>query len=198
VSAAVRCSSDGAEFLHRYRLLYFTPDNGWVYLAIMRFFVGVGVGGLYCVDLPLVRSSCPPQTRWVGGIVTLGHPAWGRARCCDGRPGGFGEWRLLFAVGVLPALLVLLVRIWVPESPRWLCRQGRYDEARKSLAWALQMEPSALPMPTAADAGPIVKSNWLDLFKYPRSLLVSWLWQRRRADRRLCITLWAPSLFVLL
>src|SRR6188768_215529 len=36
-------------------LLYFTPDNGWVYLTIMRFFVGVGVGGLYCVDLPLVQ-----------------------------------------------------------------------------------------------------------------------------------------------
>ena len=35
-------------------LLYFTPDNGWVYLAILRFFVGTGVGGLYCVDLPLV------------------------------------------------------------------------------------------------------------------------------------------------
>src|ERR1700709_963958 len=34
-------------------LLYFTPDNGWGYLAIMRFFVGVGVGGLYCGDPPL-------------------------------------------------------------------------------------------------------------------------------------------------
>jgi MFS transporter, putative metabolite:H+ symporter len=27
-------------------LLYFTPDNGWIYLSLMRFFVGVGVGGL--------------------------------------------------------------------------------------------------------------------------------------------------------
>src|SRR5260370_7369275 len=86
---------------------------------------------------------------------------------------GSGEWRLLFAIGVLPALLVLLVRLWVPESPRWLCRQGRDEEARKSLAWALQMEPSALPLPTAADAGPIVKPSWLDLFNYPPSLLPS-------------------------
>src|SRR6201986_1236928 len=31
--------------------LCFTPDNGWVYLEVMRFFVGPGVGGLYCVDL---------------------------------------------------------------------------------------------------------------------------------------------------
>src|SRR3978361_796464 len=93
---------------------------------------------------------------------------------------------------------VLLVRMWVPESPRWLCRQGRYDEARKSLAWALQMEPSALPMPTAADAGPIIRSNWLDLFKYPRSLIVSWLGNAGAQTGVYGITLWAPSLFVLL
>src|SRR5438067_779841 len=111
---------------------------------------------------------------------------------------GSGDWRLLFAVGVLPALLVLLVRLWVPESPRWLCRQGRYEEARKSLAWALQMEPSSLPMPTAADAGPIIRSNWLDLFKYPRSLIVSWLGNAGAQTGVYGITLWAPSLFVLL
>ncbi len=111
---------------------------------------------------------------------------------------GSDQWRLLFAIGVLPALLVLLVRLWVPESPRWLCRQGRYEEARKSLAWALQMEPSALPMPTAADAGPIIKTNWLDLFKYPRSLLVSWLGNAGAQTGVYGITLWAPSLFVLL
>ena len=157
-------------------LLYFTPDNGWIYLAFMRFFVGTGVGGLYCVDLPLVQEFMPSSKRgWVGGIVTCVIPLGVGLGAVLGAFIGTDQWRLLFAVGVLPALLVLLVRLWVPESPRWLCRQGRYEEARKSLAWALQMEPSALPMPTAADAGPIIKSNWLDLFKYPRSLLVSWL-----------------------
>jgi putative MFS transporter len=111
---------------------------------------------------------------------------------------GAGEWRVLFAVGVLPAILVLLVRIWVPESPRWLCRQGRYEEARKSLAWALQVDPSTLPMPTAADTGPVIKANWLDLFKYPRSLLVSWLGNAGAQTGVYGITLWVPSLFVLL
>ena len=52
-------------------LLYFTPDNGWIYLAIMRFFVGFGVGGLYCVDLPLVQEFMPSSKRgWIGGLVT--------------------------------------------------------------------------------------------------------------------------------
>src|ERR1700749_1898084 len=40
-------------------LLYCTPDNGWIYLSVMRFFVGLGVGGLYCVDLPLVQEFMP-------------------------------------------------------------------------------------------------------------------------------------------
>jgi len=117
-------------------LLYFTPDNGWVYLAIMRFFVGTGVGGLYCVDLPLVQEFMPSSKRgWVGGLVTCVIPLGVGLGAVLGALMGSDQWRLLFAIGVLPALLVLLVRIWVPESPRWLCRQGRYEEARKSLAW---------------------------------------------------------------
>ena len=53
-------------------------------------------------------------------------------------------------------------------------------------------------MPTAADAGPIKPSNWLDLFKYPRSLIVSWLGNAGAQTGVYGITLWAPSLFVLL
>src|SRR5437588_9979778 len=180
-------------------LLFFTPYNGWVYLAIRSFFVGTGVGGLYCVDLRLVQEFMPSSKRgWVGGLVTCVIPLGVGLGAVLGAMVGGGQWRLLFAVGVLPALLVLLVRLWVPESPRWLCRQGRYEEARKSLAWALQMEPSSLPMPTAADAGPIIRSNWLDLFKYPRSLIVSWLGNAGAQTGVYGITLWAPSLFVLL
>src|SRR5476649_1419879 len=179
-------------------LLYFTPDNGWVYLAFMRFFVGLGVGGLYCVDLPLVQEFMPTSKRgWVGGIVTCVIPLGVGLGAVMGALVGSDQWRLLFAVGVLPSLLVLLVRLWVPESPRWLARQGRYAEARRSLAWALEVDPVSLPMPTANTA-PVVTSKWLDLFKYPRSLLVSWLGNAGAQTGVYGITLWAPSLFVLL
>src|SRR5437879_6656985 len=180
-------------------LLYFTPDNGWIYLSVMRFFVGLGVGGLYCVDLPLVQEFMPSSKRgWVGGIVTCVIALGVGLGAVMGALVGSGQWRLLFAIGVLPALLVLLVRLWVPESPRWLCRQGRYEDARNSLAWALQVGPSTLPLPTAADAGPIIKSNWLELFNYPRSLIVSWLGNAGAQTGVYGLTLWAPSLFVVL
>jgi putative MFS transporter len=151
------------------------------------------------VDLPLVQEFMPSSKRgWVGGLVTCVIPLGVGLGAVMGAFMGNDQWRLLFAIGVLPSLLVLLVRVWVPESPRWLCRQGRYEEARKSLAWALQVEPSSLPLPTAADAGPIIKTSWLDLFKYPRSLIVSWLGNAGAQTGVYGVTLWAPSLFVLL
>ena len=180
-------------------LLYFTPDNGWVYLTIMRFFVGFGVGGLYCVDLPLVQEFMPSSKRgWVGGLVTCVIPLGVGIGAVLGAFMGADQWRLLFAIGVLPALIVLLVRLWVPESPWWLVRQGRYEEARKSLAWALQVDPAKLPLPNAANAPRPVQTSWFELFKYPRSLLVSWLGNAGAQTGVYGIALWAPSLFVLL
>jgi putative MFS transporter len=179
-------------------LLYFTPDNGWVYLTIMRFFVGFGVGGLYCVDLPLVQEFMPTSKRgWIGGLVTCVIPIGVGLGAVLGAFLGADQWRLLFAIGVLPALIVLLVRLWVPESPHWLARQGRLEEARKSLAWALQVDPNTLPLPRPEESK-VVKTNWLDLFKYPRSLLVSWLGNAGAQTGAYGVALWAPSLFVLL
>ena len=44
----------------------------------------------------------------------------------------------------------------------------------------------------------MVKTNWFELFKYPRSLLVSWLGNAGAQTGAYGIALWAPSLFVLL
>src|SRR5437588_539710 len=67
--------------------------------------------------------------------------------------------------GFVPGWLFMM-RYWVPESPRWLMRMGRMEEARKSLAWALMIDPKAITLPAAVPA--TEKTRWLDLFKYPR------------------------------
>src|SRR6201989_178425 len=89
-------------------LLYFTPDNGWVYLSVMRFFVGLGVGGLYCVDLPLGQEFMPSSKRgWIGGLVTCVIPLGTGLGAVLGASVGNGDWRLLFAIGVAPGGAVL-------------------------------------------------------------------------------------------
>jgi sugar porter (SP) family MFS transporter len=40
------------------------------------------------------------------------------------------DWRWFFGIGAIPAIVGLVLRFEMPESPRWLIRQGRYDDAR--------------------------------------------------------------------
>src|SRR6195952_4168402 len=156
-------------------ILAFTPENGWVFLSVFRFFVGFGVGGLYCVDLPLVQEFVPARMRgFIGGLVTVFIPlgvmiASSFAAFATGSIG----WRGLFLVGLVPAAFTLLVRAWVPESPHWLARQGRRGGGRDFLAWALQVSPNDLPLPDAAPRQPTPK--WSELFNYPRSMAVAFM-----------------------
>ena len=157
-------------------ILALTPDHGWIFLTVFRFFVGFGVGGLYCVDLPLVQEFVPASRRgFIGGLVTAFIPI---GVMIGSILGAFLApvigWRGLFACGLIPAALTLLIRAWVPESPRWLVLMGRPEEARRSLAWALQVPPESLPLPKIDEAA-TRPTAWTDLFNYPRSLLVSWL-----------------------
>jgi len=145
-----------------------------------------------------VQEFMPASKRgFVGGLVTAFIPI---GVMIGSLFGGYLApavgWRGLFAAGVLPALAVLVVRVWVPESPRWLLRQGRVEDAKKSLAWALEMDPKDLPDPTPAECA-TTPTRFLDLFKYPRSMFVSWMGNLGAQTGVYGVILWAPTLFVL-
>ena len=97
-------------------------------------------------------------------------------------------------MGLLPAGLTLLIRAWVPESPHWLIGKGRLDEARKSLAWALQVDPAYIQLPTTVAA--IEKTAWRELFKYPRSMAAACLTGISQTGS-VGLSLWMTTLFVL-
>ncbi len=80
-------------------------------------------------------------------------------------------WRGLFAIGLVPAAFAFVIRLWVPESPRWLVSRGRYEEARRSLAWALKVDPSAIQLPASLPEP--LQVSWLELFRYPRSIVTA-------------------------
>jgi MFS transporter, putative metabolite:H+ symporter len=156
-------------------IMYFTPGQdalipGWIFLAFFRFFVGFGNAGMIAVDIPLVQEFVPSSKRgWVSGLTTVLLPAGNVLGAISGAfLAPIIGWRGLFLVGLTPALLVLMIRYWVPESPRYLMRMGRYEEARKSLAWALQCDPKEIELPTTIPEEE--KTRWRELFRYPRSM----------------------------
>jgi putative MFS transporter len=146
------------------------PDGAWVYLAVMRLFVGFGVAGMASVSLPLLQEFVPASKRGViGGLsMSLMPAAPLLGAVSSAYLGTVIGWRGLFAIGLLPALLALVIFAWVPESPRWLMSHGRVEEARRSLAWALQVNPATISLPAVRPE--VQCTRWLELFQYPRSL----------------------------
>lgn len=190
-------------------IMYFTPEGGWLFLTIFRFLVGLGVGGLYPVDISILQEYVPGRIRGrIGGLVGvfigLGIVAGSLSSAYLTSIIG---WRGLFLVGLAPALFTLLIRVWVPESPRWLISKGRYAEAEKSLLWVLgKNQPlTAQPLvgnPSASgealaflESSPQVR--WLELFKYPRSVVVSFGAQFTVQTAYYGFTLWAPTILSL-
>jgi MFS transporter, putative metabolite:H+ symporter len=181
--------------------LIFTPDSiavGWLYVTACRFLIGFGEGGFYCVDLPLVQEFMPVNKRGlVSGLVTCGVPLgflMGAALVAFVSP--VTGWRGVMVICVAFGLGMLLLRAWIPESPRWLMRQGRGEDARRSVAWALHMDPSAVPEGVVT---PVQHpAAFAALFRYPRSLAVSWLTNLGTQTGYYGLALWAPALIVLL
>jgi MFS transporter, putative metabolite:H+ symporter len=181
-------------------IMYFTPHQGgwiagWIFLSFFRFFVGFGNAGLIAVDIPLVQEFVPTYKRgWVSGLTTVLLPAGNILGVMSGwLLAPIIGWRGLFLVGLAPALLVLMIRYWVPESPRWLMRMGRMEEARKSLAWALQCDPKEIELPPIVEEE---KTRWRELFKYPRSMTSACLVALSQTGG-VGILMWITALFVM-
>jgi putative MFS transporter len=179
-------------------IMALTPDQGgWIFLSVFRFFVGFGNAGLIAVDIPLVQEFVPSYKRgWVSGLTTTLLPAGNLLGAVSGAfLAPIIGWRGLFVVGLLPAVLVLMIRVWVPESPRWLLRMGRFEEARRSLAWALQVDPREIALPTEVPAE-ARHTPWRELFKYPRSVAAACLTALSQTGG-VGLLLWITTLFVL-
>ena len=87
---------------------------------------------MVAVDLPLLQEFIPASKRgWVSGLVSNLLPVGPTlAAVLSAFLGTVIGWRGLFAIGLLPALMAFVIRVWVPESPRWLIGQRSARRSR--------------------------------------------------------------------
>ncbi|MBL9166375.1 MAG: MFS transporter [Verrucomicrobiales bacterium] len=92
------------------------------HLAIFRFIAALGMGGEWALGVALVMECWPEKWRpllagAIGAAANFGFLLTGLvARVWPPTP---ESWRTMFLIGALPALLVFLIRLAVPESKRW-------------------------------------------------------------------------------
>ncbi len=104
---------------------------------LFRFLTGAGIGGEYTAINSTIQELIPARYRGWSDLVINGS-FWIGAALGGGAsvlmldpvlfPGDLG-WRLCFLIGALLGLIILVMRFWIPESPRWLITHGRADEA---------------------------------------------------------------------
>lgn len=131
--------------------------GGLAMLLVLRFFVGLGLGAELPVASTYVSEFAPARIR--GRLIVILEAFWAVGWTASAIIGYFvvpaseNGWRWAFALGAIPALYAIVVRMGLPESPRWLARRGRIAEAEKIVA---EFEASAgisTPVSVGADAG---------------------------------------------
>jgi sugar porter (SP) family MFS transporter len=100
--------------------------TGLVSFSVARFLVGACIG-IASLTVPLYIAEMAPA-RIRGALVSLNQLAItvgiGVAYFIDYAFAGSRNWRGMFISAVIPAIVLLIGMIFLPESPRWLARQG--------------------------------------------------------------------------
>jgi sugar porter (SP) family MFS transporter len=114
-------------------LAAFTPT--YPVLLVARIIIGLAVGSASMVVPLYIGEVVPPGVR--GGLVSLNQLAITSgilvSYLIDYGLSGTGNWRLMFGLAAIPAVLLFTGMLFQKESPHWLIRQDRIDQARDVL-----------------------------------------------------------------
>jgi MFS family permease len=110
--------------------------------ALFRFLTGAGIGGEYTAINSTIQELVPARYRgWtdlvINGSFWIGAAMGATSAIVLLDPHLIGAdlgWRLAYLTGACLGLVVFVMRMWIPESPRWLMIHGRPDQAETIVA----------------------------------------------------------------
>jgi MFS family permease len=110
--------------------------------ALFRFLTGAGIGGEYTAINSTIQELVPARYRgWtdlvINGSFWIGAAIGAASAILLLDPAIINPdlgWRLAYLTGACLGLIVFMMRMWIPESPRWLMIHGRPDEAHAIVA----------------------------------------------------------------
>nr|WP_255426341.1 MFS transporter [Pseudonocardia sp. C8] len=114
-------------------VLQFFVESSWQ-LFLVRLLMGVAVGAEYSIGWPLMAEFAPARLR--GRCLALSEVAWYVGFVAAFVVGYLlitfyqADWRVVLATSTIPAVILFVGRLGLPESPRWLINKGRTEEAR--------------------------------------------------------------------
>jgi len=117
--------------------------------ALFRFLTGAGIGGEYTAINSTIQELVPARYRgWtdlvINGSFWIGAAIGAASAIVLLDPAVIGPdhgWRLAYLTGAALGLVVFVMRMWIPESPRWLMIHGHPDQAQAIVA---EIERSAM------------------------------------------------------
>ena len=179
-------------------LCAFAPNL--TYLLILRFLVGIGLGGQLPVAVSLVSEYIPSHVR--GRFIVLLESFWGLGWLCAALISYWIipkiGWHAAFLIGGLPLFYVWIILTKIPESVPYLVNKGKIQQAHQ-IVQDLEKQ-SQITVVDVAEVKPVTvqkvsfKQLWQRLF-YKRTLML-WLIWFGIVFSYYGIFTWLPSLLV--
>jgi AAHS family 4-hydroxybenzoate transporter-like MFS transporter len=134
--------------------------NSLPMLTILRFFTGLGIGGGFPGAATLTGDYAPQRRRALMIMVSFTGAPVGGFLCAQAAGVLLPTlgWRSIFAIGgIIPLLLVVVMAVWLPESPRFLARKATLSPREEALLRRLEITPGqgAIAGLDVAQANPI-------------------------------------------
>lgn len=157
-------------------LIALTFSTNFTMLVIFLFGIGVALGCDYPTAHLVVSEAIPSRSR---GRLVLGAFAFQAVGGLAGAAIGFAilsvtpeidAWRWMYATAIIPAVIVLIGRLFITESPHWLQVQGRQTDAEHQTMRLLKREPAypksvSLKKVDEAKETPETKNGYSALFR---------------------------------